>query len=396
MYKYLISVIIPTRNRQKYAEAAARQILNLKQNIQVIVQDNSDDNILQERFTDLVKREEFIYNHIDERVAFVDNYEIATSYVEGEYLIALGDDDGILANITECVKWMKENNIDALKPSVKSSYWWPDSNSSIDARKEGVFSTRTFSGKVKLSSTRDAIIELLKHGGQGYLDYPLAGTYHRIIKMDLMNKVKNITGRYYGGLTPDMYSAACLSLLPGIKFVEMDYPISLPGVCPDSASAKSAKGEHSGKLETAPHFIGLKDKYIWDERIPKYYSVETIWAETLLTAIKDMGQSELIDQYFNKDYMLFYLSENNKNQKADIQELIGKEKISSLDCLRPRPKSHLEKLFIRGEEYILRRIPGNSVVYAKCKDIEEATVEMNRMVMSKIMRYKWRRLSQNV
>ena len=35
MYQFLLSVIIPTRNRQKYAEAAARQILGLKQDIQV-------------------------------------------------------------------------------------------------------------------------------------------------------------------------------------------------------------------------------------------------------------------------------------------------------------------------------------------------------------------------
>ena len=44
MYKYLLTVIIPTRNRQQYAEAAARQILSLRQDIQVIVQDNSDNN----------------------------------------------------------------------------------------------------------------------------------------------------------------------------------------------------------------------------------------------------------------------------------------------------------------------------------------------------------------
>ena len=40
----LISVIIPTRNRQLYAERTIRQICDLHLDIQVVVQDNSDDD----------------------------------------------------------------------------------------------------------------------------------------------------------------------------------------------------------------------------------------------------------------------------------------------------------------------------------------------------------------
>ena len=392
MYKYLITVIIPTRNRQQYAEAAARQILSLHQDIQVIVQDNSDDNSLKDSFTDLMNNDHFLYNHIDERIAFVDNYETAVSYAEGEYFIALGDDDGLLSNITDCVNWMKEQKIDAIKPSVKSSYTWPDPYSDILAKREGVFSTKTFSGKIQFFDTRAVVIDLLKHGGMDYLVYPLAGTYHRIVRMDMLNEIKRITGRYYAGLTPDMYSAICLSLLPNIRFAEIDYPISLPGVCPISASAKSAKGEHCGKLETAPHFIGLKEPYNWDERIPQFYSVETIWGETLLKAVVAMGEEELIKKYYNEDYLLYYLYKNNQNVKDDIEALLGKDRINSLKVVVKKEKGKIGKLLIRGKDYILRRIPGNSVVVAKCKNIAEATSEVNKMIMSPIMRYKWRKM----
>lgn len=392
MYKFLISVIIPTRNRQIYAEAAARQILGLGQDIQVIIQDNSDDNTLQGMVSDLFDNEHFVFHHIEQRVAFIDNYEMATNYAQGEYFIALGDDDGLLSNITECVNWMKEQKIDVIKPSVKSSYTWPDSESDILAKREGIFSTKIFSGRIRFFDTRAVVIDLLKHGGMDYLAYPLAGTYHRIVRMDLMNKVKRITGRYYAGLTPDMYSAICLSLLPNIRFAEIDYPISLPGVCPTSASAKSAKGEHCGKLETAPHFIGLKEPYIWDERIPKFYSVETIWAETLLKAIVAMKEEKLIDKYYNEDYLLYYLYKNNQNVKDDIEELLGKKRINTVKVDVKKEKGKASKFLTRGKEYILRRIPGNSVVIAKCKDIFEATSEVNKMIMSPIMRYKWRRM----
>lgn len=316
------------------------------------------------------------------------------SYAEGEYFIALGDDDGLLSNITECVKWMKENNIDALKPSVKSSYTWPDRDSKVLARREGIFSTKTFSGKIKFFDTRTVVVDLLKHGGMDYLGYPLAGTYHRIVRMDLLKEVKRITGCYYGGLTPDMYSAICLSLLPDIRFAEIDYPVSLPGVCPASASAKSEKGEHCGKLETAPHFIGLKEPYIWDERIPKFYSVETIWGETLFKAIVAMKEEELIEKYYNEDYLLYYLYKNNQNVKDDIESLIGIDRINSLKVIVKGEKRKISKFLTRGKDYILRRIPGNSVVVAKCNNISEATSEVNKIIMSPIMRYKWRRMIQ--
>lgn len=392
MYKYLISVIIPTRNRQEYAEAAVRQILNLQQDIQVIVQDNSDENTLEKRFRDLTNNDHFVFHHIDERIAFVDNYEMAASYAEGEYFIALGDDDGLLSNITECVNWMKNNNIDAIKPSVKSGYTWPDKTSPIPAKREGVFSTKPFTGDIRFFDTREQVVELLRNGGMDYLSYPLAGTYHKIVKMDLMKKVKEITGRYFGGLTPDMFSAVCLSLLPGLRFAEIDFPISLPGVCPTSASAKSARGEHSGKLESAPHFVGLKEPYLWDERIPKYYSVETIWGETLLKAVTAMGEESLIDRFFNDDYLIYCLYKNNQNVKSDIENLIGRDRIKSLDYLSPKEKKQVAKFIERVRDYLLRRIPGNSIVYAKCKNISEATEEMNKLVMSPLMKWKWKRL----
>lgn len=392
MYKYLISVIIPTRNRQRYAEAAARQILALNQDIQVILQDNSDDDSLASATADLTNNEHFVYHHIAERVAFVDNYEIAASYAEGEYFIALGDDDGLLSNITECVLWMKKNGIDAIKPAVSSAYRWPDPASSSQQLRDGVFSTTWYTGKCKRVNTEDAIKQLLEHGGQEYLIFPVAGTYHKVVRMELMKSVKAITGRYYGGLTPDMYSATCLSLLPDIKFVEMDYPISLPGICPSSASAKSSKGEHSGDLSSAPHFIGLKEPYVWDKRIPRYYSVETIWADTFLHAIEDMGRGELISSYFNEDYLLYFLYKNNPNRKNDIENLIGKQKLDSIHVNVKKPGGRINMFINKAYRYVVKRYPGNSVVYSVCKDISDATNEMNRLISSPLMRKRWTRI----
>ena len=54
MKEYLISVIIPTRNRQLYAKAAVRQIISISDKIEVIVHDNSDDESLRDSLKDLM------------------------------------------------------------------------------------------------------------------------------------------------------------------------------------------------------------------------------------------------------------------------------------------------------------------------------------------------------
>ena len=389
MNKYLLSAIIPTRNRQQYAAGAVKSILNLNKGIQVIVQDNSDDDSLRGFLEDVISNEDLVYHYVPERLSFVDNYNSAASYVNGEYCIALGDDDGLLVNIIDCVKWMKANNIDALKPSINAYYFWPDPNSESERGKSGYLNTSTFSGIMKYSDTRKSVIKLLQNGCQEYNSLPMAGTYHRIIRLDCMNEVKSVTGRYYGGLTPDIYSAVSLSLLKDLKFAEIDFPVSLQGICPLSATAANHKGKHCGKLETAPHFAGLKERYVWDERVPKYYSVETIWGETVLKAIHEMKQDELIDMYYNPDILTFFMLKNNPKAREDIIEIVGKEKTNRIEHEYERIKTaHGKSKKII--ESTVRRIPGNSIVFSQCHNIEEAVGQMDEFIRTPKMQRKWK------
>lgn len=397
MSKFLISIIIPTRNRQQYAEAAVRQILSLNQDIQIIVHDNSDNNSLAERLSDVIKNEHIVYIHIEERIASIDNFEMAMSYVEGEYLVAIGDDDGILCNITDCVNLMKENAIDAIKPAATHyEFHWIDKNSSIERYRSGVFNTRYFTGKASYYDTKQSVFKLLERGGQGYSRLPMAGTYHRVVRMELFEKVKQITGRYYGGLSPDMYSSVCLSLIPNIRFAEFDFPISLPGICPSSTSAASVTGGHSGKLETAPHFIGLKTPYEWDERVPRYYSVETIWAETMIKAVVAMNRTDLIEDRFNLDYLIKSMYLNPQNSKNDIEELIGKEKIDSIHIAELESNDSTKVFVQKVQNYLIRRIPGNGIVNAYCENIEQAVSKMNDLIHSDIMQRKWNHIKSTL
>ena len=77
-------------------------------------------------------------------------------------------------------------------------------------------------------------------------------------------------------------------------------PFTLPGVCATSGTADSLTGRHTGELKDAPHFRGHVD-YKWEESVPYVYSVNTIWAETAIKAVKENGGNISLnnDEYFN-------------------------------------------------------------------------------------------------
>jgi hypothetical protein len=73
-----------------------------------------------------------------------------------------------------------------------------------------------------------------------------------------------------------------------ISNIYIEFPFTISGICKTSGSADSATGRHTGNWEDAPHFKGHMN-YSWSKKVPKFYSVETIWADSALAAIEDLG-----------------------------------------------------------------------------------------------------------
>lgn len=367
--KFVLSVIIPTRNRAKYAEAAIRHILKLSSEIQIIVCDNSDDPGLKEKISDITILEQLEYHYIPERIAAIDNYNYAAGFAKGEYFCAIGDDDTLLPNIIECIEWMRKNDLDVVKPSKNLTYFWPNYNNS--SSKSALVWADKFDALVKQYNPRDGVIELLENGGQDYQDLPLIGSYHCIVRTACMNKVYELTGRYYGGCSPDMYSAVCLSLLPNIKAVGINYPVTLPGVCSSSTSAASNEGKHIGKLEDAPHFIGLKEPYKWDQRIPYLYSVETIWCETMFKALDAMQADSLIEVHFDRSKLINAIVNNNKDELNIVKQYLSSED-KKLVVDNNVKKNKNNNYVIARVKYLYALLRGQTLRRENCLNIEEA------------------------
>lgn len=293
---YLLSIIIPTRNRENYAYAAAIQILeSTNDDVQVVLQDNSDSALLIDKFKDSGYLHRIKYNHSSGILSFVDNFSKGVEEADGEYLCMIGDDDGINPEIVDFVYWAKSKNIEAISPEIRLNYIWPNTGISYYKKDTGNLMIVKFDLKYNYYDTRKEIEKLLSSGGQNYLQYNLVKIYHGIVTKAAMEKVKTITGRYFGGLSPDIYSSVALSLVID-KVLKIDYPLTIPGVCRKSGSGHSSTGRHHGKLEDAPQLVGHVN-YKWSSLVPRFYSVETLWADSALASLKEMKREDLVDKF---------------------------------------------------------------------------------------------------
>src|SRR5690554_5261394 len=96
----LLSIVVPTKNRYQYLTYFLKQFIDIKeQNVELIIQDNSDDN----RFIlDELKNYEdnrIRYFHIFENLSVSDNCSEGIKNSRGKYVTLMGDDDCMTSEI---------------------------------------------------------------------------------------------------------------------------------------------------------------------------------------------------------------------------------------------------------------------------------------------------------
>ena len=350
---------------------AIKEIINIGENrktynVEIVIQDNSDDRDLEEKISAL-GRSNIKYNYHAGEVSFVDNFSEAVSFATGKYLCMIGDDDGILPTIFDAIKYMENNSVDAFIPSLNSFYVWPMKDSFIKNGDEGYLCVAYIENGIESVSCEESLNKVLKNGGQLYQSCDLPRLYHGIVLRSVIEKIKAKTGCYFGGLTPDIYMATALALVCE-NVVKCKIPVTISGVCTGSGSANSATGKHTGKLEDAPHFVG-HSFYQWSDKVPRIYSVETIWADTLLHALDDFGY-EHIDR-FSISALLAFCYCKYPQFKTELDVFVGEQKVSGIKIILKKIK-YFDLAFIKRAFKRVTRRKNDVVKYYGVVDIEAA------------------------
>jgi len=179
--------------------------------------------------------------------------------------------------------------VDAVRCTFPASYYWPDFSSKYFGNGYAAkLSISPFTSTVRpldaVAAYRDAL-DLL---GAGVLRMPRA--YLGMVSRGLVRRIEAKHGSLFGGVSPDAYSAALISV-EATKSIEIDFPFIVPGSSGASTSGQSAQGGHKGKLRENSHIGPFKD-LVWDPRVPEFYSVPTVWSYSLVKAAEKIGDDQ--------------------------------------------------------------------------------------------------------
>ncbi len=285
----LLSVIIPTHNRAKYAVQSIKSILELSDDIQVVVCDSSPVDGISSQFPEALPESRLKLVKARTGISVVDNFNLGLQSADGQYLVFLGDDDFVSSEIVNVAVWAKSKGVDSIKFNFPALYYWDDFKHST--RGDSYFGTlhvAPFNGAVVAHDLNGSMRYALDNFGGGVFNMPRA--YAGMISADLARRIVTKYGSLFGGVSPDIYSSFLIANESKSCFL-IDYPIIVPGASGLSTSGQSSSGGHYGKLRDNSHIAPFKD-LVWDKRVPEFYSVPTVWSYSLLKAVEKVEEGK--------------------------------------------------------------------------------------------------------
>lgn len=286
--KYLLSVIIPTKNRYMYLKECLKTLVLLQcDDLEIVIQDNSDNNAEILAFIEKINCKHIKYFYNKRKLTQTENSELAVENSTGEYVCYIGDDDSISAILPQLVKLIKKYGIESLNCDMSTFYW-----NDVNLQNIGVpaLSFKKNISDFKYVNSKKMLYEALQKGFQsiGYL--PRA--YHAVIARTILNNIKKRCGVYFPGPSPDMANAVACSLIVS-KQICIKLPLIISGACYQSACGMGMRGAHKGGLKGVSQIADdVEDK--WNEKIPKLWLGNTIWPESAIKALEAMGEESYI------------------------------------------------------------------------------------------------------
>lgn len=361
----LLSIVVPTHNRADYAISCIEAVLAFADpDLQLVVTDTSTDR----RLHDMLHRADcpyltdprMVYVKIDEPSNLTKNHNAAVECATGEFICIIGDDDCITQGAIDAARWASANDVPVVSQRISSTYAWPDFRSRL-AR--GGHAARLYvPRKAGTTRWRDAQADLqsaLTRSFQGTDDMPRC--YHGVVRRDLLQNVKDRTGSYFHGSSPDMSGAIALACQLE-RYCETDVPLTIPGVSGGSNSGRSAMNTHKGELTSESQTSSFEHQG-WADGVPKFFSVETVWAHAGLATLQEM-KPELVSE-FNYARLLALCSVRHPEYQPRVEEakLAVEKRLNAL--LSSAIKKEMLSIRIERLLYISRRMLNPTVSYGR-------------------------------
>lgn len=220
------SIVIPTRERADTLRYTLRTCLAQQfDDYEIVVCDNCSSAATKETVESFESRK-IKYIRSDRPLAMSENWELAVSHASGEYVIIIGDDDGVLLHaLREVDHLLQVLGVKALRWE-RVYYSWPNIPVAEAANKLRIPLVR----ENRILQAREVIPRIANYR----MDYTmLPMLYNSAIHRDLIALLRRKTGRVFGARSPDIYSGFAFAYLAR-SYASIGRPMSI-----NAGSAKS-------------------------------------------------------------------------------------------------------------------------------------------------------------
>lgn len=349
-----ISLVIPTRERAKYLDAAIRSAIvaadNAPCDVEIIVSDNASHDETP-RVVASFDDTRLISKRTEQRLSMRENFEFALSHTTGDYVVFIGDDDAILPNgLGLLSKLIAGNDVDIIKWRVLN-YLWP--NPETGATGTLKIRPQVLNGRLikidpakVLNDFENARFRTYHEGGM---------IYHGCISRRLIEKVKAASdGPYFRGSSPDVFTAMQALMVSDRPMLAINLAVTLGGASPRSNGAAGQAAATSGGSIAGTEFASFVDESTadpWQCKLPaNIQSISMLILDSLQTAAAVHGHDLRINvdawsRKVAKDIEKF--SEPARSEcLASAREILGLEPVlkvaarTEVTAQIPKPPAH--------------------------------------------------------
>jgi hypothetical protein len=254
------SVVIPTRERAATLRHALQTCLDQQfDDYEVVVSDN-DGSPATKAVVDEAASAKVRYVRTPGLLAMSSNWDFAVSHARGEYVILIGDDDGLLPHaLTELDKLTCERGAKVVRWEP-AYYTWPSFALAGHADYVRVPLGRAVRELVGLDVIRSVIS--FQHS---YSALPML--YNAAVHRSVLDELRARTGRVFPHPVPDVYSGFAIAAVAG-RYLSTDIPMSVSGQ--SGASNGIAVLFNRGRSSVDREFreLNAREGLLPDPRIP--------------------------------------------------------------------------------------------------------------------------------
>ncbi|AMV28223.1 GalNAc(5)-diNAcBac-PP-undecaprenol beta-1,3-glucosyltransferase [Gemmata sp. SH-PL17] len=254
------SIVIPTRERAETLRFALRTCLDQAfDDYEIIVSDNFSSPATK-AVVDACGSPKVRYVRTTEPVAMSTNWEFGVSHVRGEYVLLIGDDDGLLPHaLTELDRIARETGARAIRWDA-AYYTWPN----IALPGQGNYLRIPLGRTAGMRDGAEAIREVAAFR-EFYTALPML--YNAAVHRDVLAALRARAGRVFPHPVPDVYSGFAVAHAAG-QFLSITAPMSVSGQSAASNGIATLFNRGRNEIDREFHALNARDGLRSEPTVP--------------------------------------------------------------------------------------------------------------------------------